>query len=415
MKKLLLALALLLAPSVVFAQCNGVFPNNTVCGNVTGGTNLPRPTTTASFPSVPGGSNGQIQFNNSGALGGLTDTQVTTHINSFTSTLSGAAPLSGGGTVNFLRADGTWATPPVPSGTVISPQIRLTLVSGLAAPTTDQVGMTTVYVTPVGGGTIPIWGGSAFTLVTFAEVSQLTTDTTKSPAAVANNSIYDIFCWVDSAINRCTRGPARASDSTAGAFTFQQGIPLNTNSITNGPAAQRGTYVGSIRSNGTATIDLKFGSAAAGGGPAWFGVWNMYNRVSASPMVSDTNPAFTVGTSAVEALDVAGTGTGLGNRISILHGIDEDAVSARVHLRGISVVSQQLKFGFCLDSTAAFSSQGFTSYSNQALDMFHEGGFSGFIGTGFHFLSACESSSGGTQQGRMVTDTGGGITAITWW
>jgi hypothetical protein len=275
--------------------------------------------------------------------------------------------------------------------------------------------MTTVYVTPVGGGTIPIWGGSAFTLVTFAEVSQLTTDTTKSPAAVANNSIYDIFCWVDSAINRCTRGPARASDSTAGAFTFQQGIPLNTNSITNGPAAQRGTYVGSIRSNGTATIDLKFGSAAAGGGPAWFGVWNMYNRVSASPMVSDTNPAFTVGTSAVEALDVAGTGTGLGNRISILHGIDEDAVSARVHLRGISVVSQQLKFGFCLDSTAAFSSQGFTSYSNQALDMFHEGGFSGFIGTGFHFLSACESSSGGTQQGRMVTDTGGGITAITWW
>ena len=35
----------------------------------------------------------------------------------FTSTLGGAVPLSGGGTTNFLRADGTWAVPPV-SGSV---------------------------------------------------------------------------------------------------------------------------------------------------------------------------------------------------------------------------------------------------------------------------------------------------------
>jgi hypothetical protein len=30
----------------------------------------------------------------------------------FTATLDGLAPASGGGTVNFLRADGTWAEPP---------------------------------------------------------------------------------------------------------------------------------------------------------------------------------------------------------------------------------------------------------------------------------------------------------------
>ena len=29
----------------------------------------------------------------------------------FTSTLNGLVPASGGGTTNFLRADGTWATP----------------------------------------------------------------------------------------------------------------------------------------------------------------------------------------------------------------------------------------------------------------------------------------------------------------
>lgn len=41
----------------------------------------------------------------------LTGTQATTLLDVFTSTLKGLAPLSGGGTVNFLRADGTWAAP----------------------------------------------------------------------------------------------------------------------------------------------------------------------------------------------------------------------------------------------------------------------------------------------------------------
>lgn len=37
MKKLLLVLALLFAPSLAWGQCNGVFPANTVCGSVLGG------------------------------------------------------------------------------------------------------------------------------------------------------------------------------------------------------------------------------------------------------------------------------------------------------------------------------------------------------------------------------------------
>lgn len=41
----------------------------------------------------------------------LTGTQATTLLDSFTSVLQGVAPASGGGTTNFLRADGTWAAP----------------------------------------------------------------------------------------------------------------------------------------------------------------------------------------------------------------------------------------------------------------------------------------------------------------
>lgn len=67
MKKLLLALALLLFSSPAFAQCNGVFPNNTACGNISGGNNTPRAIPLTSFPAnVPGGTTGQIQYNAGG-------------------------------------------------------------------------------------------------------------------------------------------------------------------------------------------------------------------------------------------------------------------------------------------------------------------------------------------------------------
>ena len=41
----------------------------------------------------------------------LTGTQATALLDLFTSSLKGLAPSSGGGTTNFLRADGTWAAP----------------------------------------------------------------------------------------------------------------------------------------------------------------------------------------------------------------------------------------------------------------------------------------------------------------
>jgi hypothetical protein len=42
----------------------------------------------------------------------LTGTQATALLDAFTSSLKGLAPASGGGTANFLRADGSWAAPP---------------------------------------------------------------------------------------------------------------------------------------------------------------------------------------------------------------------------------------------------------------------------------------------------------------
>src|SRR4029077_3341340 len=71
MKKLLLALALILAPVAAEAQCNGVFSPNTICGTIAGG--IPGQVSTSVLTGVPGGSAGQIEFNNGGTVfGGFT-------------------------------------------------------------------------------------------------------------------------------------------------------------------------------------------------------------------------------------------------------------------------------------------------------------------------------------------------------
>jgi hypothetical protein len=65
-----------------------------------------------------------------GVVEDLTATQATTILNTFTSADKGLAPASGGGTTNFLRADGTWTAPSGGSGTVTS--VGMTVPSFLA-------------------------------------------------------------------------------------------------------------------------------------------------------------------------------------------------------------------------------------------------------------------------------------------
>jgi hypothetical protein len=64
----------------------------------------------------------------------LTNTQLTADLNVFTSSLKGLAPSSGGGTTNFLRADGAWAAPSGGGGTPANPSasLGLTAINGSA-------------------------------------------------------------------------------------------------------------------------------------------------------------------------------------------------------------------------------------------------------------------------------------------
>ena len=90
-----------------------------------------------------------------GDIENLTGTQATTLLNTFTSALKGLVPASGGGTTNFLRADGTWAAP---SGSGVSG-------SGAANVIAKWLDATTLTQSQINdnGTTITLLGTTTFT------------------------------------------------------------------------------------------------------------------------------------------------------------------------------------------------------------------------------------------------------------
>jgi hypothetical protein len=303
---------------------------------------------------------------------------------------------------SVVRTAGTWVCGVPSVGTVavtIAPQHRVTLASGTPVMTASQAAKTTVFVTPYAGNLIPIYDGATFTAVAFAETSQATTDNTKSPAAVGASSVYDIFCWVDAGTNRCTRGPAWTNTTTRSAGTALvavNGVYLNNALITNGPAASRGTYVGSVCSDGASQINYIFGASSSGGTAANFCVWNAYNRVSTGTTVADSGASYTYAVATVRQARASS-----GNQINFLLGLSEDAVWASVSGKISPVISTsgRAEFGLGFDSITVFSRQPFHGRNNSGVNGMTFGGSStaqNFFGIGVHYVAALENSPDAT-------------------
>lgn len=128
----------------------------------------------------------------------LTGTQATTLLDLFTSALKGLVPASGGGTTNFLRADGTWAAPPGGGGGVADGDYGdITVSGGGTVWTIDNTVVTFAKVqniatsrllgrTTAGSGSVEeLTAASAKTLlaITASDVSGLATVATSGSAA----------------------------------------------------------------------------------------------------------------------------------------------------------------------------------------------------------------------------------------
>lgn len=236
---------------------------------------------------------------------------------------------------------------------VTAPQGRLTLVTATPVMTTTQSGKTTIFYTPYVGNLVPIYNGTSMVMTTFAELSVATTDTTKSPTAIGASKVNDWFVWSDAGTVRIGHGPDWTSDaarSAGTALTMVNGIWLNNVSITNGPAASRGTYVGTTRSNASSQLDWILGTTTAGGGAAFLNVWNCYNRVQTATSVSDNTASWTYAAVTMVPLNNGATGGGLNNRISFVCGLSEESFVVIFYLSIQATAGVTCYPGFALNS-----------------------------------------------------------------
>jgi hypothetical protein len=246
------------------------------------------------------------------------------------------------------------ATPLVAAGGgVFEAGGRLTLSTGVPVMTSSVTGATAHYYTPYKSQYVPLNVSGTMTMTNIGgELSQATTDATKSPAAVAASSCYYVFVWNDGGTYRCTRGPAWTNDNTPGAgntLSRLQGVLVNTNAITNGPGSLQGTLVGGYRSDGASQLNWKFGAAASGGSAGNLALWNMYNRIPTSTIVTDN------GTSYAASLPLMWrqARASVGNQINFFVGLVENPIQAtyaqRVDTQNAATASGS--FGIGLNTT----------------------------------------------------------------
>lgn len=157
----------------------------------------------------------------SGDVEELTGTQATTLLDTFTTSLKGVVPASGGGTSNFLRADGTWA---LPSGGTSQVELIATNTIGAAVANVEQ--------TFTAGSYSKIWveisdlsGSSGTQLIvvtlrnsTTAIVTLTSSINVLSSASAVVTGEAEFFIGLDAATKRHSGVLSTAGDGSGGAI-----------------------------------------------------------------------------------------------------------------------------------------------------------------------------------------------------
>ncbi len=274
------------------------------------------------------------------------------------------------------------------------PQGRLTLTTATPVLAGNVTAATAIYYAPYCGNVIPIYNGTNLIPTVFTELTNTTTDNTKNPAAVTTNSNYDLFVWNDAGTIRLGRGPAWTSDTGrgTGAGTTElervNGLLVNKIAITNGPAAQRGTYVGTVRSDGSSQINWHAGALAANGTAALLNVWNAYNRVLVGGLIGDTTDSWNYSTTTARPSNNSTT-----MRVSFVQGLQEEIFEGEFANQYTNASQSTLAYaGIGYDSTTAFSGR----YSGNANPVGVGSGLFTSVGShrvqalGFHYMQALE-------------------------
>lgn len=278
---------------------------------------------------------------------------------------------------------------------------RLTLQTGAPVMATSSVSATTVYYTPYGCDRISLYNGSDLVLYEFSEISNLTTASSSGsagPAAVSATQNFDMFVWNKSGSLTLTRGPAWTNATTRSlTLSAVHGVYVNGQAITNGPASNRGLFVGTFHSAADATVNWQFGyqvngtnGSAAQWGTAEHDVWNMYNRVLVAGTVGGPTTQWTYNSTTIRAANARTDA-----RLNFVIGINDEPVYAqwgsRVTNGGGGAAAGEAGVG--LDSTTSFC--GALNQANSVSSSVSQpfGVCYAYPGIGTHFMSANEGVS----------------------
>lgn len=257
---------------------------------------------------TPGGANLNVQYNNGGSFGGLTDVQLTARIQPATAASSGALPAWPNNTTTFLRGDGTYATPSA-AGTLIVGTSTITggttlgllydnagVLGNLATAnnsifSTDGAGNPALagvlpfIVTPATGGTgvgnsgtITVGGNfstSAALAITAGATNQLglwSSGTGFTGLATANSSILVTSAGGVPSLSGTLPFTLPVTTGGTGAATFSANLPLFGNGTSalisgtrSGNTTEVATFTGAATAGNCVSIDGNGNLIAAGG------------------------------------------------------------------------------------------------------------------------------------------------------
>lgn len=182
---------------------------------------------------------------------------------------------------------------------------------------------------------------------------------------------------------------ARGTGAASTELERLNGLWVNKYDIVNGPAARRGTYIGTIYTNSASQLDFKLGGSAMGGGEALICFWNTYNRVLVEGLVQDATANWTYNTSTWRP-----TNGSLTNRVSVVAGLREDPFSAQnQQIAYNSTGYSQFAAGICLDATNAINGTTAWGWSTSSSGYGLSLGSTTATVLGFHFYQAVENAT----------------------
>jgi hypothetical protein len=195
----------------------------------------------------------------------LTGTQATTLLDTFTAALKGLVPASGGGTSLFLRADGTWATPPG---------------GGAAGTTTNAL---TINNSGTGAASGSTFNGSAPITISFNSIGALgLTGGTMTGALITAASA------AGGAGLRLPHGTVPTTPTNGDLWTTTAGVFWRINGVTKTTAFTDSSITGSAGSVANA-VTFNNGGTGAASGSTFNGsgaITVSFNTVGAAPAVT---------------------------------------------------------------------------------------------------------------------------------